>query len=83
MYKVLNTNVHSHILWYCDMTLRRDQKEKIQKMLVLHSISFSHVTTKNSIQIYSKNFSIINLTHLTNHTISIKYKVHYLCIRME
>ena len=57
------------------MTLRRDQKKKIKKMLVLHSISFSHVTTKKSIQIY---FFIINLTHLTNHTISIKYKIYYL-----
>ena len=29
------------------MTLRRDQKEKdFKKMLLLHSISFSHVTTK-------------------------------------
>ena len=49
MYNILNTNkvnVHSYILQYCDMTLSRDQKKKIKKMLVLHSISFSHVTTK-------------------------------------
>ena len=49
MYKILNTNkvnVHSYILQYCDMTLRRGHKKTIKKMLLLHSISFSHVTTK-------------------------------------
>ena len=60
MYKILNTNkvnVHSYILQYCDMTLRRGHKKNDKKMLLLHSISFSRVTTKK-FYTNSKNFSI-------------------------